>query len=171
GCPFCCCTSTRTSCTTCIRLFRDIAWAASSTRRRTRSDCGRGSAAHARCRARSSCSTTASRPAPTSERDMRPDPLTCALFLTVAFIAAGIAHSLWLRTALSRRLLIPLDGGLRVRGRRLFGENKTVRGFVVMVPAAAVAFAVLDVVLTRAAPAVGAGLWPLSLTGYAALGA
>ena len=34
----------------------------------------------------------------------------------------------------------PLDGGLTFRGRRMFGENKTARGFVVMVPATALAF-------------------------------
>lgn len=99
------------------------------------------------------------------------DPLACALFLTVAFIVAGLAHSAWLRMPASRRLLIPLDGGTRLRGRRVFGENKTVRGFVVMVPAAAGAFAGLFALLSRVAPAAAADLWPLSVSGYAALGA
>ena len=102
---------------------------------------------------------------------MRPDPLVCALFLTVAFIAAGLVHSLWLKTRLSRRLLIPIDGGAYFRGRRVFGENKTVRGFVVMVPAAAAAFAGLSAALTQLAPSVALDLWPLSTAGYAALGA
>jgi len=98
-----------------------------------------------------------------------PDPLAAALFLTVAFVLAGAAHSAWLRTPRSRRLMQPLDGGLRLRGRRVFGDNKTVRGFVVMVPAAAIAFAVLSVVLTRLNG--DSSLWALSTRGYAALGA
>jgi hypothetical protein len=99
------------------------------------------------------------------------DPLACALFLVCAFVIAGLAHSAWLRTAASRRLLMPIDGGLHVRGRRLFGDNKTVRGFVVMVPAAAASFTLCFAIVARLAPSVAAGLWPLSTAGYAALGA
>jgi len=102
---------------------------------------------------------------------MTPDPLACALFLTVAFVLAGLAHSAWLRTAASRRLLVPLDGGARFRGRRVFGENKTIRGFVVMVPAASAAFAMLRVLIARLAPSIAADLWRLNAVGYAALGA
>ena len=102
---------------------------------------------------------------------MTPDPLGCALFLTVAFVLAGLAHSAWLRMPASRRLLAPLDGGARFRGKRVFGENKTVRGFVVMVPAAAAAFALLHFTLSRAAPSVVAELWRLDTPGYATLGA
>jgi len=99
------------------------------------------------------------------------DPLSCALFLTVAFIVAGLAHSAWLRTSASRRLLLPIDGGARFRGKRVFGENKTVRGFVVMVPAAAASFALFHGVVSRAAPAIASDLWRLDTVGYAALGA
>jgi CDP-2,3-bis-(O-geranylgeranyl)-sn-glycerol synthase len=102
---------------------------------------------------------------------MRPEPLVAALFLTAAFVLAGLAHSAWLRTRLSRRLMLPLDGGLRLRGRRVFGENKTVRGFVAIVPAAAIAFAGLFALLSAASPEIPAALWPLSIGGYAALGA
>jgi len=102
---------------------------------------------------------------------MTPDPLGCALFLTVAFVLAGLAHSGWLRTAASRRLLLPLDGGATFRGKRVFGDNKTVRGFVVMVPAAALSFAGLRFILARFAPSVAADLWRLDTAGYAALGA
>jgi hypothetical protein len=100
-----------------------------------------------------------------------PNALACAMFLVVAFVAAGIAHSLWLRTAASRRLLVPLDGGLHVRGRRVFGENKTVRGFVVMVPAASAAFAGVFALAQRFSPQFAESLWPLTIAGYAALGA
>jgi len=67
--------------------------------------------------------------------------------------------------------MLPLDGGLRVRGRRLFGDNKTVRGFVVLVPAAAAAFAGLFATLSTFAPERLSDLWSLSAGGYAALGA
>ncbi len=99
------------------------------------------------------------------------DPLACALFLTVAFILAGLAHSAWLRMPASRRLLVPLDGGAHVRGKRLFGENKTVRGFVVMVPAAAAAFAALHAIVSRVSPSIAGELWRLDASGYAILGA
>lgn len=102
---------------------------------------------------------------------MRPDPLAAALFLTVAFVFAGLAHSAWLRTPLSRRLMMPLDGGLRFRGRRVFGDNKTVRGFVVMVPAASAAFAGLSAAISWLNPEALSSLWSLSVGGYAALGA
>ena len=100
-----------------------------------------------------------------------PDGLSCALFLTVAFIVAGLAHSAWLRTPASRRLLLPVDGGARFRGKRVFGDNKTVRGFVVMVPAAAASFALFHAVVSHVAPQVAADVWRLDTAGYAALGA
>lgn len=102
---------------------------------------------------------------------MTPDPLACALFVTAAFVLAGLAHSAWLRTGASRRLLIPLDGGARFRGRRVFGENKTIRGFVVIVPAAAAAFAMLHALSARMAPSFSGDLWQLDTAGYATLGA
>jgi CDP-diglyceride synthetase len=101
---------------------------------------------------------------------MRPDPFLCAIFLIVAFVLAGLLHSAWLRSPISRRFTIPIDGGAHFRGRRIFGENKTVRGFVVMIPAAALTFVVLAAV-ARTSPDVASSLWPLSVGGYAALGA
>ena len=101
---------------------------------------------------------------------MRPDPFVCAIFLIVAFVLAGLLHSAWLRSPASRRLAIPIDGGARFRGRRIFGENKTVRGFVVLIPAAALMFVALAAA-TRIVPDIASSLWPLGLGGYAALGA
>ena len=101
---------------------------------------------------------------------MRPDPFICAIFLIVAFVLAGLLHSAWLRSPASRRLAIPIDGGAHFRGRRVFGENKTVRGFVVMVPAAALMFVALAAA-ARTLPELAASRWPLSLGGYATLGA
>ena len=99
------------------------------------------------------------------------DPLVCALFLIIAFVVAGLAHSAWLRSSASRRFSIPLDGGLHVRGHRVFGANKTVRGFLIMVPAAAVSFAALAEAARWATPALAEGLWSLSTIQMAALGA
>lgn len=96
-----------------------------------------------------------------------PTPIACALFLTTAFSIAGLAQARWLGSAVSRRFDWPVDARLRFRRRRLFGENKTARGFVVMIPAAAASFAGLAWMgaTTTGMP------WPLSLTQYAALGA
>jgi hypothetical protein len=41
-------------------------------------------------------------------------------------------HGLCIKTGFLRGLARPIDGGARVRGRRLFGENKTYRGPVVV---------------------------------------
>ena len=70
-----------------------------------------------------------------------PDARSAALALSLAFILAGTAHVLWMGSPLSRRLAIPIDGGRDWRGRRLLGDHKTWRGFVVLPPAAAAATA------------------------------
>lgn len=98
----------------------------------------------------------------------RVDPVACALFLIAAFVIAGVAQTAWFKAPVSQRLAIPLDGGLTCRGRRVLGPHKTLRGFVVMVPAAAVAFALLA--LATGDPA-SVGLWPLTTPRYALLGA
>ena len=96
------------------------------------------------------------------------DPLACALFLLAAFTLAGVAQTAWFAAPVSRAFSLPLDGGLRLRGRRVFGENKTARGFVVMVPAGAAAFAFLAEVVSGRS---GLGLWSLPTASYALLGA
>ena len=97
------------------------------------------------------------------------NPAACAVFLVAAFTLAGICQTAWLALPVSQRLAIPIDGGRMVRGRRLFGANKTLRGFVIMVPATGVSFAVLAGTL-GGMPAGLAGLWPVSATDYALLG-
>ena len=99
---------------------------------------------------------------------MTPDAFACALFLLAAFTLAGVAQTAWFAAPASRAFALPLDGGLRLRGHRLFGANKTARGFVVMVPAAAAAFTALA--LASGDPP-RAGLWALTPGGYAFLGA
>jgi len=99
-----------------------------------------------------------------------PDPLACALFLITAFILAGLVHTAWLRSRVSRPFAIPLDGGLTFRGRRLLGDNKTLRGFMGIVPAAGATFFLLAGVLTAGSSPLASALWPLSPGGYAVLG-
>jgi hypothetical protein len=98
----------------------------------------------------------------------RVDPQAAAVFIVTAFTLAGIAQTAWFATPWSHGFAVPLDGGLRIRGRRLFGDNKTLRGFVMMVPAASAAFVLLS---AAAADAAHAWLWPLSPASYAWLGA
>jgi CDP-2,3-bis-(O-geranylgeranyl)-sn-glycerol synthase len=98
------------------------------------------------------------------------DPLACAMFLIVAFVIVGVAQTAWFTTEWSRAMAFPVDGGLTLRGRRLFGDNKTLRGFVIMIPASAIAFVAVAVAGASGSPA-AAGLWNLTPLGYAALGA
>ena len=92
----------------------------------------------------------------------------CAWFLLGAFVLAGMAQTAWFAMPLSRRFAWPIDRGARLRGHRVFGEHKTVRGFVIMIPAAAVSFAILAAIIGNPA---AAGLWPMTIGGYAVLGA
>jgi hypothetical protein len=54
------------------------------------------------------------------------------LLVFVPVLGAPLLHAPVLRWNLFRSLAIPLDGGISVRGRRLFGANKTLRGAIVM---------------------------------------
>jgi hypothetical protein len=96
-------------------------------------------------------------------------PLRCALFILVAFILAGSAQTWWFKSPRSSRFALPLDGGRTLRGRRFFGANKTWKGFVVMVPATMLAFALLGASVSGV-PELSAGLWPLSPLQFALLG-
>ena len=101
----------------------------------------------------------------------QPEPLACALVLLLAFSAAGFAHVLWLRSPRSARFALPLDGGWRIRGRRVFGANKTLRGFLVLVPATAAVFAALGAAREVLPGWLAAGLWPLRVDELFLLGA
>jgi CDP-2,3-bis-(O-geranylgeranyl)-sn-glycerol synthase len=92
-----------------------------------------------------------------------PDALSCGSFLLASFIPAGCLHTLWLKSSWSKYLAIPLDFGMTFRGRRIFGDNKMLRGFVMIVPAGAVSFLLLSKILEIP--------WPLSASQYAGLGA
>lgn len=95
------------------------------------------------------------------------DPVACGVFLLLALILSGTAQTAWFASAASRRFSQPLDGGITLRGRRVFGANKTLRGFVVMVPATALSFATLA--LLAGEPA-ALGLWAMSPRRYAVAG-
>jgi CDP-archaeol synthase len=97
------------------------------------------------------------------------DPFACALFLMSAFVLAGFAQLAWFATAASQNFAVPLDGGRTLGDRPILGAHKTLRGFVVMVPAAAVAFAL--VARVAGAGDADSGLWPLTWLQYALLGA
>jgi len=92
-----------------------------------------------------------------------PDGLHCAAFLLSAFIPAGCLHTAWLKSSWSLRLAIPLDFGLKLRGRHIFGANKMVRGFVMIVPAGGISFLLLSALFQ--------GPWILSPLQYGGLGA
>lgn len=57
------------------------------------------------------------------------------IYVTLApAIFAGIFNMLWVRLSLAGRLNVPMDSGRRLSdGRRLFGDNKTWKGFLGMV--------------------------------------
>ena len=99
------------------------------------------------------------------------DPVTCGVFLVTAFTLSGLAHTAWLAAPLSRRLAVPLDGGRVLGGRRLLGDHKTVRGFLVMVPATGVSFAFLAALVAAGPGMPVSGLWPLTPAQYGLLGA
>jgi hypothetical protein len=106
----------------------------------------------------------------TSSTAAAPDAAACAVFLIAAFSLAGLAQSAWLRSRTSNRFAVPLDGGATLRGRRIFGANKTWKGLVVMVPAVGIAFWSLAAGLALARPITLASLWPLSPAGFFLLG-
>lgn len=69
-------------------------------------------------------------------------------------IVGGGLHIVAIRRGLWPRLgRLPLDGGLTWRGRRLLGDNKTVRGAVVMVAATSLASGLVGLALGGNGPA------------------
>lgn len=72
------------------------------------------------------------------------------LWLALPVVLGGAVHILAIRRDVLPTLArIPLDGGRTVRGRSLFGANKTVRGVVVMVSATAAASVALAGIARR----------------------
>lgn len=93
-----------------------------------------------------------------------------AAFLLIAMSLSGAAHVLWLRSRLSQRFCWAVDGGCTFRGRRLFGDNKRVCGFMVLPPVTALTFMLLGSGRELLPTVIAAGLWPLTPWQYAGLG-
>lgn len=94
------------------------------------------------------------------------DALAIAVFILLAFFISGVFHVLWLRHPGSSRLNIPLDGGLTFRGKRIFGDNKTVRGLVVIIPATGFSFLLLCLLGSYLPAWLSEGIWDLSPSTY-----
>ena len=105
---------------------------------------------------------------------MTSDPLEGALvqtaFIVSAVSMAGVAHVLWLRHEASKYFNVALDGGRRIRGKRIFGDHKTLRGFMVMVPATGLTFGLMWAFCRALPDWVCAGLWDLTMSEYGLLG-
>jgi hypothetical protein len=68
-----------------------------------------------------------------------------ALWLASPVLVAGLLHVWIIKMAWMQKLAsLPLDGGRRIRGRRIFGDHKTARGAVVMVVATTLIAAILS---------------------------
>jgi len=96
-------------------------------------------------------------------------PKDCTLFLIAAFIISGIVHTIWMRSRISLSFVIPLDGGLKLRQRRILGDNKTLRGLMVLIPGTGCSFFLLGTVV-RSQAGVLDGVWPLSPAAFGLLG-
>jgi hypothetical protein len=57
-----------------------------------------------------------------------------ALSIILIFIFVGIIQVYWLRSELFKKYRWPLDCGLKFRSRRIWGENKTVGGILILWP-------------------------------------
>jgi CDP-2,3-bis-(O-geranylgeranyl)-sn-glycerol synthase len=99
-----------------------------------------------------------------------PDGLASALWLVTALSVAGVAHVLWLKSRWSARFAQPVDGGRSFRGRRLFGDNKQLRGFLMMPVASAAAFAALAATRPLYPEPLARGFWDLPVPAYAFCG-
>jgi len=98
------------------------------------------------------------------------DSISIALFLLLAMSAAGVLHVWWLKWATQGLLVKPLDFGYTFRGRRIFGDNKQVRGLIVMPIACALIFAILGGNRETLPEWLSTGMWDKSAGYYAIVG-
>lgn len=98
------------------------------------------------------------------------DPLPCAIFLLLAIGLAGVAHVAWLRSPWSLPFAHAIDGGLLFRNHRIFGDNKTVRGLMMMPPATAATFALFAAFRDSLPAWFAAGIWDLPTGQMAVVG-
>lgn len=102
--------------------------------------------------------------------DYHLDPIAIATFIVMAFIVSGTVHVLWLRHPVSLPLKLPLDAGRTFRGQRIFGDNKTVRGLVVIIPMTGLSFLGIALLRPYLPDWFSDGTWPLPPLTYAAAG-
>jgi len=98
------------------------------------------------------------------------DPIAIAAFIVMAFIVSGTFHVLWLRHPASLPLKLPLDGGRTFRGQRILGDNKTVRGLVVIIPMTGLSFFGIALLRPYFPGWLSDGIWPLPPLTYATAG-
>jgi CDP-diglyceride synthetase len=61
-------------------------------------------------------------------------PLPQLLYLILPLVLAGFSNMVWMKLPILNFLLIPMDQGKNYKdGRRIFGDNKTWKGFVGMI--------------------------------------
>jgi hypothetical protein len=96
--------------------------------------------------------------------------LVPSFFILITFILSGTMHVLWLSHPLSERFSAPVDGGRTFRGRRIFGDNKKLRGFMIMPPATALTFYLFAQLRTVLPSWYASGLWPMTDGRFALLG-
>ena len=99
-----------------------------------------------------------------------PAPIPNSCLLTVSFVVAGIAQTAWLHSGAWSILAKPIDGGRTFRGKRLFGDSKTWRGMVVMIPAVGASFMALGAARPRLSGWLQQGLWNLNPSSYLLVG-
>lgn len=98
------------------------------------------------------------------------ESLVCTGFVVCAFLPVAIAQVMWFSSPVSQKCAWPLDLGRQLRGRRIFGDHKTVSGFVVFVPLACAAFFSLRQLIFAFDLELADAIWGLTPGGYALLG-
>lgn len=93
----------------------------------------------------------------------------CALLALGCFTVAGIVQTIFYKHPVSQLFAVALDGGRCWRGRRLFGDNKTWKGVVVLIPMTTLCFGAAGA-LAHLWPAFGQGLWALTPQRWLILG-
>ena len=92
----------------------------------------------------------------------------CVAVIIGACALAGMVQILWFKTSLSEKLAIPLDGGLRFRGRRVLGDHKTIRGIIPLLPVFALLLAGVGLLKIQLFPSWR--VWDIPLGQWALLG-
>ena len=98
------------------------------------------------------------------------DPLKCAFLVIGCFFVTGIFQTLFLKSKFSESFAQSVDFGLHLGSQRLFGENKTFRGFVIMLPMVTLCFTLFGLWYTQSDSSFKEGFWALELLGWTKLG-